>query len=77
VSTTTTEPILLSVEGVASALGISKRTVWRLTSTGAGGFPKPIRIGRAVRWSRESLIEWASKWEGVEIPTGEEGRGRP
>ena len=67
------EPILLNVGQVGVALGVSKRTVWRLTSTGE--LPPPLRIGRAVRWNRQSLVEWASQWEGVRIETRRSGDG--
>ena len=68
---TATEPILLDVAGVAAALGLSVRTIWRLTSTGQ--LPPPLRIGRSVRWSRESLLEWVAAWEGTTIDTGRGG----
>ena len=45
---------LLDVQRVAKCLGLSSRTVWRLSSlaeAGRGVFPKPVRLGpKLVRW---------------------------
>lgn len=41
-------PELLTVEELAKILKVSPRTVWRMES--AGNVPKPIRIGKTVRW---------------------------
>ena len=51
-----TENLLIPAEAVASLLGISKRTVWRLLS--AGKLPEPLRLGSVVRWSRAEIEEW-------------------
>ena len=45
-----TDIVLLRVEQVAEALGISKRTVWRLVS--GGQLPQPVAIGRCKRWKQ-------------------------
>lgn len=43
------EITLLSVRQVAEALGVSRRTVWRLASV--GDIPQPIRLGvQIIRW---------------------------
>ena len=47
---------LLSVEGVAELLDISKRHVYRLSD--AGKMPRPLKLGGAVRWDRQSLERW-------------------
>jgi len=47
---------LLTVMGVAAALKISPRQVWKLLS--AGKLPSPVRISRSVRWSAELISEW-------------------
>ena len=39
---------LLRVDQVAEKLGISKRTVWRLASSGK--LSRPVAIGRSSRW---------------------------
>lgn len=43
-------PRLLSAKELAEALGVSVRTIWRLTAS--GDLPAPVRIGggRVVRW---------------------------
>ena len=40
-------PLLLNVDQVASVLGISSRTVWRLHDSGQ--MPQCVRLGRSVR----------------------------
>jgi predicted DNA-binding transcriptional regulator AlpA len=39
---------LLTVKGVAAALKISSRQVWKLLSSGR--LPTPVRLSRSVRW---------------------------
>ena len=41
-------PLLVSDQGVANLLAISRRTVWKLSAVGT--LPRPLRIGRASRW---------------------------
>ena len=47
---------LLDVGAVAQLLGVSARHVYRLTD--AGHMPKPVRLGRLVRWPRKSVLDW-------------------
>ena len=47
------EPILLTAKQVAYLLGLSERSVWRLSE--AGKLPAPISLGRSKRWQRKSL----------------------
>jgi len=47
---------LLNAKEVASMLGISERTVWRLRD--AGKLPAPVRLGSSVRWNRASLVQF-------------------
>ena len=48
---------LLTVEGVASALSVNRRTVERMLS--AGKLPGPdLRIGRMPRWKAETIRRW-------------------
>ncbi len=54
-----TLPEMLSAEELADWLKISKRTVWRLKS--AGAIPKPVKIGRSVRWQRNEISAWLEK----------------
>ena len=48
--------LALSADEVAALLGISRAHVWKLASTGR--LPKPVRLGRAVRWDRKNLEAW-------------------
>ena len=50
------EKLGLSADEVAELLGISRAHVWKLLSSGR--LPKPVRFGRAVRWSRATLEAW-------------------
>lgn len=50
------ETILIPAEKVAELLGISKRTLWRLLSSGK--LPEPVRLGSLVRWNRVELQHW-------------------
>lgn len=47
---------LLSVRQVADLLCISERSIFRLVD--AAKMPKPIRLGRAIRWNREEVETW-------------------
>ncbi len=48
--------ILLSADDLAHLLCLSKRSVWRFHS--ADKLPKPIRLGRSVRWRRDEIEKW-------------------
>jgi excisionase family DNA binding protein len=50
---------LLDVGQVAALLGCSKRHVARLLEQGA--IPEPVRLGRLVRWGRQSLAAWIAR----------------
>lgn len=47
---------LLNVKAVSELMSCSERTVHRLSDS--GGMPAPLKIGRMIRWSRCSLMEW-------------------
>ena len=47
------EALLWDVKGVARALGLGVRTVWRLSSSGE--LPPPISVGRCKRWERRAI----------------------
>ncbi len=53
------EQLLISVDRVASLLDVSVRTVWRLRS--CGQIPKPVKLGRSIRWNARELSEWIEK----------------
>ena len=52
----TTAPKLITIDELASMLGMSKRTVWRLLS--AGQIPEPIRLGGCTRWRLDLVRQW-------------------
>jgi len=52
-----TEAISLAAADAAALLGISESHFYSLHKTGRLG-PLPVRMGRAVRWSRQELIDW-------------------
>lgn len=49
-------PLLIGADELAALLRISTRSLWRLLS--AGRLPKPIRLGRSVRWRRVEVEIW-------------------
>ena len=51
-----TAPILLPVGEVAKMLGLSERTVYRLSD--AGNMPAPVKLGADVRWRTKELETW-------------------
>ena len=56
---TATEPtptLLLDTTALARELHVSRRHVERLAASGA--LPDPVRLGRAERWSRETISAW-------------------
>jgi len=55
----TSELQLLDVAAVAAWLTCSERTVWRLSD--AGMMPRPIRVGRLVRWMKKSINDWIER----------------
>lgn len=62
------EPALLPAKDAALLLGISERHFYKLHSSGR--VPRPIRLGRAVRWRASELRKWLdagapprAKWE--------------
>lgn len=69
------ERIALSAEEVADVLGISRAHVWKLHSIGK--LPRPIRLGRVVRWDRKTLEAWLAagapprdRWEPHQAGSG-------
>jgi excisionase family DNA binding protein len=59
-STTTQQTELnclaISAEKVAELLGVSKRHVAALSASGR--LPRPVRLGRSVRWNLDELRDW-------------------
>lgn len=52
----TAEPLLITVHDVATILGISVRSVWRLRDSGQ--IISSVRVGGAVRWRRDEILQW-------------------
>jgi excisionase family DNA binding protein len=50
--------LLLGMREAAKLLGVSERTIWGMANEGK--MPKPIRLGRAVRWSLDELRAWVN-----------------
>lgn len=50
------QPDLMDVNAVAALIGASPRTVRRLADWGR--MPRPISLGRMVRWQRSVIEEW-------------------
>jgi excisionase family DNA binding protein len=48
--------LLIDTSAARKLLNVSARTIWTMTQTGK--MPKPIRVGRLVRWSYEELQAW-------------------
>lgn len=72
---TESDCLAISAEEAAKLLGISKRHFASLHSQGR--IPKPINLGRSVRWSVSELREWLDagaperlRWEAMK----QEGR---
>lgn len=51
-----TTPELLDVNAIAALLGASSRTVRRLADSGR--MPRPVSLGRVIRWRRTEIEEW-------------------
>ncbi len=53
------ESLLVTAAELAGMMQISTRTLWRLRS--AGSIPQPVRLGGAVRWRRDELLDWMAR----------------
>ncbi len=77
----TVEPVLLDADAAGAVCGVSGRT-WRRWSA-QGLTPRPLRIGRRVRWRLDEIRSWAScgapprvRWEQMTRPTSPGNPGR-
>ncbi len=52
---------LLKIADVCSETGLSRAMIYRLMAETQNPFPKPIKIGKASRWSLVEIIEWKMK----------------
>lgn len=50
--------LLLSGDALARLLQVSKRSLMRLRS--AGKLPRPVQLGRSVRWRSTEIREWVA-----------------
>lgn len=53
---TNAESTLLTPKELAELLGVSIRSIWRRINDGT--IPEPVRIGRLVRWHRQTIENW-------------------
>ena len=53
------ENVLITAAQVAEMLNVSLRTLWRLKS--AGKLPAPVRLGGAVRWRTQEVLQWIAE----------------
>ena len=63
-------PLTVSAKDLAPRLGISLRHCRRLDRMGR--LPRPVRLGKSVRWSLDEVMEWISagcpdrqRWESM------------
>lgn len=52
----TVATLLLDVRGVAVMVGCSSRSIYRLSD--GGRMPRPVKIGRLIRWRRSDVEAW-------------------
>ena len=50
------EPLLATARDLAAMLRLSLRTIRAMDR--AGKLPKPLRIGRSIRWRYDELCDW-------------------
>ena len=69
---TTTDALLADAAGVARMLGVSRRHVQKLDSSGRLG-PCAVSLGRSRRWRVKEIIAWADaglppreKWQAMQ-----------
>ena len=63
-------PLLLTAAQAAQQLNVSERHFYKLHSSGR--VPRPVRLGRSVRWRAEELRKWLAagalpraRWEAM------------
>jgi predicted DNA-binding transcriptional regulator AlpA len=52
------EQSLLTIQRVAQQTGLNIRTIQRWSATGEHNFPKPIKLGRLLRWRSKEIQSW-------------------
>jgi excisionase family DNA binding protein len=61
-------PLLLSADQAATLLGVSRKTLWNHTAPRGEKIPA-VRIGRVVRYRRDTLERWIAEHEQVQRST--------
>ncbi len=61
----TSEARLIRIEEVQDRLGVSRSTVYSLVRKHSG-FPRPVHIGRALRWRLSDIERWIEASESQE-----------
>ncbi|MDY7108774.1 MAG: helix-turn-helix domain-containing protein [Planctomycetota bacterium] len=76
IQTTSPERLAIPASEVAKLLSVSERHVWTLHATGR--LPRPIRLGRSVRWDYAELLAWMkagapprARWEQMRRRNGQ------
>jgi predicted DNA-binding transcriptional regulator AlpA len=57
-------PLLIDGDKYAQLMSVSPRTIRRLADAGHG--PKPVRVGRCLRWRLDEVADWLA----AGCPTG-------
>lgn len=47
---------LITASTVAAECGISRSAFYKLVACGRA--PKPVKLGRSARWSRQVILDW-------------------
>ena len=73
--TQSSERLAIPASEAAKLLGISERHLWALNTSAR--LPRPIRLGRSVRWNRAELEAWLvagaprrDRWEQIKAVGG-------
>lgn len=61
--TTTVKP-LMDLKDVIAVTKVCRSTLWKMVKDGR--FPKPIKLGRDLRWKPETVQSWLDSLEAAE-----------
>ena len=56
--------LLLTVREVAAVVSVSERMIRGMVASGR--FPRPLRIGRSVRWRASDVATWVDRLTGAD-----------
>jgi len=62
---------LLKIRDVATLFAVQPTTISRWVKLGQ--FPRPVRVGRSIRWQEECLLDWLK----AKIASGQSVPGKP